>query len=121
DQRRARPRRGRRAAAGRGAVGRSRARSVRSGRQGPHAQRQHARGVREARLRRRAPVDAEGAVTAVATRLVKVVVWDLDGTLWPGVALESDGLPAPYPAALAALDTLAARGILGRAVTPQHP
>jgi len=51
-------------------------------------------------------------VTAVATRLVKVVVWDLDGTLWPGVALESDGLPAPYPAALAALDTLAARGIL---------
>lgn len=51
-------------------------------------------------------------MTAVATRLVKVVVWDLDGTLWPGVALESDGLPAPYPAALAALDTLAARGIL---------
>jgi methoxymalonate biosynthesis protein len=51
-------------------------------------------------------------VTAVATRLVKVVVWDLDGTLWPGVALESDGLPAPYPTALAALDTLAARGIL---------
>ena len=35
-------------------------------------------------------------MTAVATRLVKVVVWDLDGTLWPGVALESDGLPAPY-------------------------
>jgi FkbH-like protein len=51
-------------------------------------------------------------VTAVTTRLVKVVVWDLDGTLWPGVALESDCLPAPYPAALAALDTLAARGIL---------
>jgi len=51
-------------------------------------------------------------VTAVATRLVKVVVWDLDGTLWPGVALESDGVPVPYPAALAELDTLAARGIL---------
>jgi methoxymalonate biosynthesis protein len=51
-------------------------------------------------------------VTAAPGRLVKVVVWDLDGTLWPGVALESDGLPAPYPAALAALDTLAARGIL---------
>ncbi len=51
-------------------------------------------------------------MTAVATGLVKVVVWDLDGTLWPGVALESDGLPAPYPAALAALDSLAARGIL---------
>ena len=51
-------------------------------------------------------------MTGVPTRLVKVVVWDLDGTLWPGVALESDRLPAPYPAALAALDTLAARGIL---------
>jgi methoxymalonate biosynthesis protein len=47
-----------------------------------------------------------------STRTVKVVVWDLDGTLWPGVALESDGLPTPYPAALATLDTLAARGIL---------
>ncbi|HST65585.1 MAG TPA: HAD-IIIC family phosphatase [Mycobacteriales bacterium] len=43
---------------------------------------------------------------------VKVVVWDLDGTLWPGVALESDTLPAPYPAAVQALDTLAGRGIL---------
>jgi FkbH-like protein len=51
-------------------------------------------------------------VTAVATGLVKVVVWDLDGTLWPGVALESDALPEPYPAVLAALDTLAERGIL---------
>jgi methoxymalonate biosynthesis protein len=51
-------------------------------------------------------------VTAAPTRLVKVVVWDLDGTLWPGVALESAGPPAPFPAALAALDTLAARGIL---------
>jgi methoxymalonate biosynthesis protein len=46
------------------------------------------------------------------TRLVKVVVWDLDGTLWPGVALESDVLPEPYPAAVTALDTLAGRGIL---------
>ena len=43
---------------------------------------------------------------------VKVVVWDLDGTLWPGVALESDVLPSPYPAAVSALDTLAGRGIL---------
>jgi methoxymalonate biosynthesis protein len=46
------------------------------------------------------------------TDLVKVVVWDLDGTLWPGVALESEALPEPYPAAVEALDTLAARGIL---------
>jgi methoxymalonate biosynthesis protein len=54
------------------------------------------------------PSPADGPVT----RLVKVVVWDLDGTLWPGVALESDTLPEPYPAAVEALDTLAARGIL---------
>lgn len=46
------------------------------------------------------------------TSLVKVVVWDLDGTLWPGVAVESDALPEPYPAVVAALDTLAGRGIL---------
>ena len=43
---------------------------------------------------------------------VKVVVWDLDGTLWPGIALESDALPPPYRAAVEALDTLAGRGIL---------
>jgi FkbH-like protein len=48
----------------------------------------------------------------VPAGLVKVVVWDLDGTLWPGVALESDALPEPYPDAVRALDTLAARGIL---------
>ena len=46
------------------------------------------------------------------TRLVKVVVWDLDGTLWPGVALESDLLPEAHPAVLELLDTLAGRGIL---------
>jgi methoxymalonate biosynthesis protein len=46
------------------------------------------------------------------TRLVKVVVWDLDGTLWPGVALESAELPVPFPTGVAALDTLASRGIL---------
>lgn len=51
-------------------------------------------------------------MTGTARRQVKVVVWDLDGTLWPGVALESDALPAAFPAAVAALDTLAARGIL---------
>ena len=43
---------------------------------------------------------------------VKVVVWDLDGTVWPGIALESGTLPEPYPAAVEALDTLAGRGIL---------
>ncbi|MFL6129360.1 MAG: hypothetical protein ACJ73E_09875 [Mycobacteriales bacterium] len=47
-----------------------------------------------------------------ADRLVKVVVWDLDGTVWPGVALESAALPAAHPQVLSALDTLAGRGIL---------
>lgn len=54
------------------------------------------------------------------TRLVKVVVWDLDGTLWPGVALESQSPPVPDPAAVATLDTLAARGILA-AVASRNP
>jgi FkbH-like protein len=44
--------------------------------------------------------------------LVKVVVWDLDGTVWPGVALESTEPPVPHPAVLSTLDTLAGRGIL---------
>ena len=47
-----------------------------------------------------------------APRLVKVVVWDLDGTLWPGVALESAEPPVASPGAARALDTLADRGIL---------
>lgn len=42
--------------------------------------------------------------------LVKVVVWDLDGTVWPGIALEA---PTPPRAeVLSTLDTLAGRGIL---------
>ena len=53
-----------------------------------------------------------GPGPVAAGRLVKVVVWDLDGTLWPGVALESAGLPPVRPEALSALDTLAGRGIL---------
>jgi FkbH-like protein len=50
--------------------------------------------------------------TVSSDRLVKVVVWDLDGTVWPGVALESEVLPAVHAEVLAALDTLAGRGIL---------
>lgn len=54
------------------------------------------------------------------SRLVKVVVWDLDGTLWPGVALESPAPPVAFPAAVSTLDTLAARGILA-AVASRNP
>lgn len=61
-----------------------------------------------------APGTGQGG--GAAARLMKVVVWDLDGTVWPGVALESRDLPAAhpaaYPAVLAVLDTLAGRGIL---------
>jgi methoxymalonate biosynthesis protein len=46
------------------------------------------------------------------TAAVKVVVWDLDGTLWPGVALESEAAPVVPAAVLRTLDTLASRGIL---------
>jgi FkbH-like protein len=57
-------------------------------------------------------VDPTPAPTDPQDRLVKVVVWDLDGTVWPGVALESEQLPAAHPDVLRALDTLAGRGIL---------
>lgn len=42
--------------------------------------------------------------------LVKVVVWDLDGTVWPGIALEAP--TPPRSEVLSTLDTLAGRGIL---------
>jgi FkbH-like protein len=49
--------------------------------------------------------------SAAAKRTVKVLVWDLDNTLWDGVLLEGDAvrLRPPVATALAALD---ARGIL---------
>jgi FkbH-like protein len=55
--------------------------------------------------------------------LVKCVVWDLDGTLWPGVAIESldAGLPEPFPAALAALATLEERGIVNSVASRTDP
>lgn len=42
--------------------------------------------------------------------MIKLVVWDLDGTVWPEIALET--APTPDPAVVSTLDTLAARGIL---------
>lgn len=50
--------------------------------------------------------------------VIKVVVWDLDGTLWPGVALES--APSVAAGVVSTLDTLAARGILV-AVASRNP
>ena len=46
-----------------------------------------------------------------ATRTIKVVVWDLDNTLWDGVLLEGDTVRL-RPGAAEALATLDSRGIL---------
>jgi methoxymalonate biosynthesis protein len=45
---------------------------------------------------------------------VKCVVWDLDETVWDGVAAEgaTDRLPDPRPGVLAAIDSLAELGVL---------
>ncbi|GGV11017.1 HAD-IIIC family phosphatase [Streptomyces spectabilis] len=42
---------------------------------------------------------------------VKCLVWDLDDTLWDGVALEGDA-PEPFPAAVRAVRALDRRGVL---------
>ncbi|MFF3202480.1 HAD-IIIC family phosphatase [Streptomyces sp. NPDC002962] len=54
---------------------------------------------------------------------VKCVVWDLDGTLWDEIAVESatDDLPTPRPEALAAIDALAARGVLSSIASRSAP
>ncbi|MGQ4360100.1 HAD-IIIC family phosphatase [Streptomyces sp. SAS_272] len=54
---------------------------------------------------------------------VKCVVWDLDGTLWDEIAVESatDALPAPRPQMLAAIDALAARGVLSSIASRSAP
>ncbi|MFI9547072.1 HAD-IIIC family phosphatase [Streptomyces sp. NPDC052016] len=54
---------------------------------------------------------------------VKCVVWDLDGTLWDEIAVESptDDLPVPRPAMLAAIDALAARGVLSSLASRSAP
>ena len=54
---------------------------------------------------------------------VKCVVWDLDGTLWDEVAVETptDELPAPRPQVLAAIDTLTAHGVLSSIASRSAP
>jgi len=53
--------------------------------------------------------------------MIKCVVWDLDDTVWPGVALEYDELPAPRPEALRAMDFLASRGVVSSAASRTDP
>ncbi|MEU7417991.1 HAD-IIIC family phosphatase [Streptomyces antibioticus] len=54
---------------------------------------------------------------------VKCVVWDLDGTLWDDIAVETptDELPTPRPEMLAAIDALAARGVLSSIASRSAP
>ncbi|MFL5731751.1 MAG: hypothetical protein ACJ78Q_01010, partial [Chloroflexia bacterium] len=45
---------------------------------------------------------------------IKCVVWDLDNTLWPGIAAEGevDATPEPDAGMLRIIDELEARGIV---------
>jgi FkbH-like protein len=53
--------------------------------------------------------------------MIKCVVWDLDDTVWPGVAIEQDVTPTPYPEVLRAMDVLAGRGIVSSAASRTDP
>ncbi len=54
---------------------------------------------------------------------VKCVVWDLDNTVWDGIAVEAatDALPDPRPAVLAAVDALARRGVVSSIASRTDP
>ncbi|MBO4208477.1 hypothetical protein [Micromonospora echinofusca] len=54
---------------------------------------------------------------------VKCVVWDLDGTVWPGVAIERSTreLPEPFPRALAAMAALEERGVVNSVASRTDP
>ncbi|MFI7503448.1 HAD-IIIC family phosphatase [Streptomyces sp. NPDC049687] len=62
-------------------------------------------------------------MTAFDPDRVKCVVWDLDGTLWDDIAVESptDELPTPRPEMLAAIDALTARGVLSSIASRSAP
>ena len=56
-------------------------------------------------------------------QVIKCVVWDLDNTLWPGIAAEEpeDILPEPDPHMLQIIDTLEARGIVSSVASRNDP
>jgi FkbH-like protein len=51
---------------------------------------------------------------------VKCLVWDLDGTLWPGIQAEGDA-PLPHSEWLALIETLSARGIVQSVASRNDP
>ncbi len=57
---------------------------------------------------------------AQQTRTVKVVVWDLDNTLWDGTLLEGDDV-RPRPGVVEALRTLDERGVLHSIASRNEP
>jgi FkbH-like protein len=54
---------------------------------------------------------------------VKCVIWDLDNTLWPGIAAEEpgDGLFEPDPRMLEIIDALESRGIISSVASRNDP
>jgi methoxymalonate biosynthesis protein len=52
---------------------------------------------------------------------IKCVVWDLDDTVWPGVAVESDGIPEPHERVLALLDAPETIGIVSSVASRGDP
>src|SRR3954469_23700273 len=55
--------------------------------------------------------------------MIKCVVWDLDNTLWPGIAVEGppDNLPQPDPGILAIIEELESRGIVSSVASRNDP
>lgn len=58
-----------------------------------------------------------------STRPIKCVIWDLDDTLWRGVAVEGDtpAVPQPDPAVLALIAELERRGIVNSVASRNDP
>jgi methoxymalonate biosynthesis protein len=52
---------------------------------------------------------------------VKCVAWDLDDTVWPGVAIESDVLPEPHERVLGLLAELERRGVVNSVASRGDP
>src|SRR5438874_9153979 len=54
---------------------------------------------------------------------IKCVVWDLDNTLWPGIAIEGslDEMPEPDASMLDVIKTLEERGIVNSVASRNDP